>query len=124
MTVDKDYYTSVYGGTEYEDIDRLLIRAGHIIGNVMLISPTGEEQETAYKNAVCAEAEYIGSVGGVEAWQGNFSGNASGFSIGSFSMSGGGSSGNGSGAAGMGICSEAMAYLDRAGLLYRGCGVR
>ena len=123
MTVDKDYYVSVYSGTEYDGIDRLLIRAERIIENTVLISPDGEEQETAYKNAVCAEAEYIGSMGGFEAWQGNFSGNASGFSIGSFSMSAGGSSG-GSAASGMGICSEAMSFLEKAGLLYRGCGVR
>lgn len=120
MTVDTGFYYDIYCGTEYEDIDRLLLRAAREIDNVILAEPEGEMQERQYKLAVCAQAEYMGLCGGIEAWAASGSGAASSFSVGAFSMSCGGSaSGGGSD---NGICSRSMEYLSRAGLLYRGCG--
>ena len=58
--------------------------------------------------------------GGVEAWAVSVSGTASSFAVGAFSMSQGGSA---SGGSDNGICSRAMEYLSRSGLLYRGCEV-
>lgn len=118
VNVTEDFYYSIFGGTDYPELDRLLKRAGNEIDSIILRSPSGELEERNYSFAVCAQAEYMGLCGGVEAWAMSVSGNASSVSIGSFSMSQGGSSGGGSD---NGICGKAMMYLDRAGLLYRGC---
>ena len=120
MTVDTGFYYDIYCGTEYEDIDRLLLRAAREIDSIILAEPEGEMQERQYKLAVCAQAEYMGLCGGIEAWAASVSGAASSFSVGSFSMSCGGSASGGS--SDNGICSRSMEYLSRAGLLYRGCG--
>ena len=122
VNITEDFYYSIFGGTDYPELDRLLVRAGNEIDNVILRSPSGENEERSYSFAVCAQAEYMGLCGGVEAWAMSVSGNASSVSIGSFSMSQGGSSSGGSGGASdNGICSRALRYLERAGLLYRGC---
>ena len=123
MAVSTDFYYDVFGGMDYPDLDRLLTRAGNEIDSLILRSPSGELEERNYSLAVCAQAEYMGLCGGVEAWAMSVSGNASSVSIGSFSMSQGGSSSGGGSAAARGICSRAESYLERAGLLYRGCGV-
>ena len=123
VDISSDFYFNIYGGTEYEDIDRLLRRAANEIDSLILRSPEGELEERQYSFAVCAQAEYMGLCGGVEAWAMSVSGNASSVSIGSFSMSQGGSSGGSGGTSDNSICGKAMMYLDRAGLLYRGCAV-
>ena len=120
VDISSDFYFNIYGGTEYEDIDRLLRRAANEIDSVILRSPEGELEERQYSFAVCAQAEYMGLCGGVEAWAVSVSGTASSFAVGAFSMSQGGSA---SGSPDNGICSRAMEYLSRSGLLYRGCEV-
>ena len=124
VDISLDFYFNIYGGTEYEDIDRLLRRAANEIDSLILRSPEGELEERQYSFAVCAQAEYMGLCGGVEAWAASVSGNLSSVSIGSVSMSyGGSSSGAGAKLSALGICSRTEAYLDKGGLLYRGCAV-
>lgn len=124
VNVTEDFYYSIFGGTDYPELDRLLKRAGNEIDNLILRSPEGELEERQYSFAVCAQAEYMGLCGGVEAWAMSVSGNLSSVSIGSVSMSyGGSSSGAGTKLSALGICSRAEAYLDKGGLLYRGCAV-
>ena len=119
--ISSDFYFNIYGGTEYPELDRLLNRAEIEIEKLILRSPEGELEERQYSFAVCAQAEYMGLCGGVEAWAASVSGTVSSFSIGSFSMSQGGSGAASGGAAAVGICSRAMEYLSKSGLLYRGC---
>lgn len=123
MAADRDFYINIYGGVEYDDLSRLLLRAGNEINCFILRSPETEEEERQFDLAVCAQAEYMGLCGGVEAWCSVVSGGVSSFTVGSFSMSQGGASGSGAGGSSAGVCSRALAYLDKAGLLYRGCGV-
>ena len=121
MAVDKDFYTNVYGGGEFSDIDRLLIRAERAIECLIVTDPVTEREQNYFNLAVCAQAEYMGLCGGVEAWAVSVSGDASSFSVGSFSMSSGGSSGSSSGGNAKGIADEAFALLEKGGLLFRGC---
>lgn len=123
VDISSDFYLNIYGGTEYEDIDRLLKRAEVEIERLILRPPDGENEERQYSLAVCAQAEYMGLCGGIEAWAVSVSGMASSVSIGSFSMSRGGAAAASEGCFVSGICSRAMEYLSRAGLLYRGCEV-
>lgn len=123
MAVSKEFYHDIFCGADYPELDRLLNRAEIEIEKLILRSPEGELEERNYSFAVCAQAEYMGLCGGVEAWVVSVSGTAASFSVGSFSMSQGGSSGERNGVASLGICSRAESYLDRAGLLYRGCEV-
>ena len=123
MAVSKEFYHDIFCGADYPELDRLLKRAEIEIEKLILRSPEGELEERNYSFAVCAQAEYMGLCGGVEAWAVSVSGTAASFSVGAFSMSQGGSSGERNGAASLGICSRAESYLDRAGLLYRGCEV-
>ena len=123
MAVSKEFYHDIFCGADYPELDRLLKRAEIEIEKLILRSPEGELEERNYSFAVCAQAEYMGLCGGVEAWAVSVSGTAASFSVGAFSMSQGGSSGERNGAASLGICSRAESYLDRAGLLYRGCVV-
>lgn len=121
MAVDLTFYKDIYGGAEYSDINRLLIRAERAVENAITVTPESDFQQRQYDFAVCAQAEYIGLCGGVEAWEGNISGTAQSFTVGSFSMSQSGSSGDGGGLRARGISSSAESYLERGGLLYRGC---
>lgn len=123
MTVSKDFYHNIFCGADYPELDRLLKRAEVEVEKLILRPPSGESEERQYSFAVCAQAEYMGLCGGVEAWAVSVSGMASSFSVGSFSMSQGGSASASSGGSANGICSRAMEYLSRAGLLYRGCDV-
>ena len=118
ISVDKSYYNDIYMGKEYDDIDRCLKRAADIIDGMIIVPIVTEPQLEAYKNAVCAEAEYIANCGGTSDI--NEGKGAASFSLGKFSYSSG-SSGSSSGTAG--ITSDlAVMYLDKAGLLYRGLG--
>lgn len=121
VNVTEDFYYSIFGGTDFAGLDRLLKRAEVEIEKLILRSPSGELEERNYSFAVCAQAEYMGLCGGVEAWAVSVSGAASSFSVGSFSMSQGGSASMG--VSDNGICSRALEYLSRSGLLYRGCDV-
>ena len=123
MAVSKEFYHDIFCGADYPELDRLLKRAEIEIEKLILRSPEGELEERNYSFAVCAQAEYMGLCGGVEAWAVSVSGTAASFSVGAFSMSQGGSSGERNGAASLGMCSRAESYLDRAGPLYRGCDV-
>ena len=123
MAVSKEFYHDIFCGADYPELDRLLKRAEIEIEKLILRSPEGELEERNYSFAVCAQAEYMGLCGGAEAWAVSVSGTAASFSVGAFSMSQGGSSGERNGVASLGICSRAESYLDRAGLLYRGCAV-
>ena len=119
MAVSKEFYHDIFCGADYPELDRLLNRAEVEIEKLILRPPSGELEERQYSFAVCAQAEYMGLCGGVEAWAASVSGTVSSFSIGSFSMSQGGSASGGS--SDNGICSRAMEYLSKSGLLYRGC---
>ena len=119
MAVSKEFYHDIFCGADYPELDRLLKRAEIEIEKLILRSPEGELEEKSYSFAVCAQAEYMGLCGGVEAWAASVSGTISSFGIGSFSMSQGGSASGGS--SDNGICSRAMEYLSKSGLLYRGC---
>lgn len=123
MTVSADFYHNIFCGADYPGLDRLLKRAEVEVERLILRSPSGEPEERQYSFAVCAQAEYMGLCGGVDAWAASVSGTASSFSVGSFSMSQGGSSSSLGGGSANGICSRAMEYLSRSGLLYRGCEV-
>lgn len=123
MTVDAEYYTNHFGGTDYADIDRLLIRAEKAISNMIIVTPEGAVQEKAYMDAVCAQAEYMGLCGGIEAWSALVSGTASSVSIGSFSLSQGSSAASSGTAYRKGISADAVSYLETAGLLERRCCV-
>ena len=124
MAVSKEFYHDIFCGADYPELDRLLKRAEIAIEKLILRSPEGELEERNYSFAVCAQAEYMGLCGGVEAWAASVSGNLSSVSIGSVSMSyGGSSSGAGAKLSALGICSRTEAYLDKGGLLYRGCAV-
>ena len=116
ITVDILYYTDVYGGTVTGDTEQCLKRAANIIDSMILVTPVSDMQITAYKNAVCAEAEYISESGGTSAIN---SGDISSVSLGKFSVSSG--SGEADGIAGK-ISDVAVMYLDKSGLLYRGVG--
>ena len=121
MAVSTDFYYDVFGGMDYPDLDRLLTRAESEINCFILRAPETEEEMRQFDLAVCAEAEYMGLCGGVQAWAMSVSGTAQSFTLGSFSMSQGGSSGNGGSLRARGISSSAESYLERGGLLYRGC---
>ncbi|MBP0958379.1 MAG: hypothetical protein J5997_13580 [Oscillospiraceae bacterium] len=90
MTVSADFYHNIFCGADYPGLDRLLNRAEVEIEKLILRSPEGELEERQYSFAVCAQAEYMGLCGGVEAWAVSVSGTAASFSVGSFSMSQGG----------------------------------
>ena len=120
--VDKVFYTEIYKGAEVDDdLDVLLDRASDIVRQHTLycldnIEIFPESIQENIKKAVCAQAEFIGSCGGLESLNSN---NIQGFSIGNFSMTGGGknSSGNSSPAS---AAPMMISYLESAGMLYRG----
>ena len=117
-----DFYRDVYCGVEYPELERLLKRSENEIGGVIFMSPEGDEQVRLYEFAVCAQAEYMGLSGGIEAWAAKSSGDIASVSVGAFSMSYGGNSGSSGGGSADGICGRALEYLAKAGLLYRGVG--
>lgn len=109
-----EFYLNEYGGTEYPDLDKLLKRAESII-DCYVITPVETWQQVYFDKAVCAQAEYIGSMGGTEAYA-SLSG-VSSVSIGSFSMSGGAVTSGSSEA--VKPCPAATGYLERGGLAGR-----
>jgi hypothetical protein len=123
MAVTVEFYRDTYGGIAYDDIEALLKRAEMVVYCVISQEPEAEWQTVLYNYAVCAQAEFIGSAGGVEEWVSEGSSGGS-VTIGSFSCSAGGSStGSGGGKAKSGLCPQTEMYLEKAGLLYRGAVV-
>ena len=127
--VDEDYYNNIYKGVRVEsDLSALLERASDIVRQNCTYVIDDIEKLPSFmrenlKKAVCAQAEFMEINGELESFSGgNFSSGA-GFSIGKFSMSGGNSSGSVGGVSGKisGRNSpDMLAYLEAAGLLYRG----
>lgn len=101
MYVDESYYYDTFNGESVESADfpGLCRRAGELIEELTLyrLTETGflvmpVEMQTAVKNAVCAQIEYLDANGGAEMDMGN---GMSGATLGKFSYSGA-SSGSGS----------------------------
>lgn len=125
MELIKFYRTVWRGSFEGGDneLETLLNRAADVVNNAIYLS--GEEVESvseAYKNkvykAVCAHADYIDSVGGIEAMNEKTGGSVS---LGKFSYSEG--AGSSSDDMGCKLCKQAEGYLMSAGLLYKGVNV-
>ncbi len=119
---DEKYYREIYKGAEVgDDLSVLLERASDMVQAQVLYRLDDLEKLPSFmkeniKKATCAQVEFINANGGLE-WFG--SGNYGGFTIGKFSMSGSsGASGKGS----QSFSGTALAYLEAAGLLYRGGG--
>lgn len=103
---DYDFYRSVFGGMEEEEVIMPFIRCGaDVLGGIVLNSYFSKEEQTELFRAICAEAEFLCENEGV-----------SSVKIGDFSAE----------YAKVGtICPRARAILERAGLLFRGdVGVR
>lgn len=117
---DVDFYLNTYGGIPFDDIDLYLKRAAGIVDCAVIVPVRGGAQRY-FDLAVCAEAEYIGTCGGIEGFTDSVNGNVSSLTVGSFSISKNGSSDGGAGTAGGSMlpCPAAVAFLDKAGLLGR-----
>lgn len=122
-----NYYRTIWRGS-FEggdnELEILLSRAADVVNNSIYHS--GEEVESiseAYKikvfKAVCAQADYIDSVGGIESMNESTGGSVS---LGNFSYTESGS-GSGSNKMGCTLCKQAEGYLMSAGLLYKGVNV-
>ena len=125
ITADTEFYTNVYGGVQYADITALLTRAANIVDAAVFIDESllAETQVDYVKKAICAEAEFIGSSGGISAVAAA-SGGGGGFTLGKFSVTAPAAGTAGAAAASGAIpCDTAYAYLERACVTYRGVGV-
>ncbi|MCM1055540.1 MAG: hypothetical protein NC394_08465 [Bacteroides sp.] len=121
MELSKFYLTVWRGSFDGSDneLETLLSRAADTVNSV--IYPSGEEVEgvseenkvKVYK-AVCAQADYIDSLGGVEAMNESAGGSVS---LGRFSYS------SEAGETGCKLCRQAEGFLRAAGLLYKGVNV-
>ena len=121
MAVTTDFYYNEYGGVTITDLDKCLKRAQSIIDCYILYPPSGQVQEVWYEKAICAQAEAIGLVGGVQTWLESTSSALAGTTLGNFSVqAANGGSSAGSADASAVPCAGAMMYLDKGGLLYRG----
>lgn len=124
--VNAEFYSSVWLGnvTDTETIERLLSRAVDVINGAIYLTgftveTVPERLQTAVYKAVCAQADYIDSLGGVEAM--SDSGNMTSVSLGRFSYSvGSGSSASGGSGSAVSLCEQARLLLLPTGLLYRG----
>lgn len=103
---DYEFYRTVFGGAEEEDVIMPFIRcAADILGGAVLNSYYSREEQREFFRAVCAQGEYIAENEGF-----------SSVKIGDFSAEYAGSDT---------VCQRAVAILERAGLLFRGdVGVR
>lgn len=112
-----------FDGTD-EELTKLLSRAADVVNQSICLSgytveTVPEKLRPAVSKAVCAQADYIESCGGVESLT---EGAYSSVSLGKFSYSGGGSA-SGESASGASLCILAERYLLPTGLLYRGVAV-
>ena len=102
-----DFYSQIFGGKADRDtIVPLLASADRLMDGAVIKDISDEISEEAMMTAACIHAEYSAKHG---------SGGYSSVKLGDFSISG-----RSSDAYHEGICSEAYAVLERAGLLYRG----
>ncbi len=104
-----------------DDLSTLLDRASDMVQSRVLYHLEDIEKLPSFmreniKKATCSQVEFINANGGLEWFD---SGNSGGFSIGKFSMSG---SANSSVNTSQSLSRTALAYLEAAGLLYRGGG--
>lgn len=125
--VDESYYTDVYKGAEVgDDLPALLDRASDIVRQHSLyrlddISALPDLVQENIKKAVCAQAEFIESNGGLDTF-GSWS--AASFSIGRFSIWGNSSRKNSENVRERSPAASPimLSYLEAVGLLYRGGG--
>lgn len=121
--VTADYYINEWGGTfdgTERELQTLVSRAVDVINNAICLSGKTVEESSDNRvfKAVCAQADYIISCGGIEYM--NESGGGS-VSLGKFSYSEG--SGGGSSVSACSLCEQAREYLIPTGLLYKGVNV-
>ena len=133
--VDATYYRDTYGGDDVStwarDFARFEARAERMIdlltrnriknaGGLCAFPPS---IQSAIRNAVCAQIEYLGWNGLEASINGTASGG--GFTVGRVSVNGGGANDGQSAAASM-IAPAAIAYLEQTGLMYAGvpAGIR
>ncbi|MBR6618633.1 MAG: hypothetical protein IKL00_12315 [Oscillospiraceae bacterium] len=112
-----------FNGTE-EELSLLLSRAADAVNNAIILSgytvdSVPEILKQSVCKAVCAQADYIESQGGVESLT---EGSYSSVTLGRFSYSDGTQNGAVS-ASGGSLCILAKDYLESTGLLYRGVAV-
>ena len=128
MAVTVEFYRDVWHGAfdgEDSELTLLLNRAADIIDNAiflsgMTISKIPEDIADRVYKAVCAQADYIDSNGGVEAMNEN---EMASVSLGKFSYSGGASAAEAAAASPCTLCRQAIEYLRPTGLLNRGVAV-
>ncbi len=122
---DEQYYRKVYKGAEVDDdLSVLLDRASDMVQAQVLYRLDDLDKLPSFmkeniKKATCAQVEFINANGGLE-WFDNS--NSGGFSIGKFSMSGSSGASGTSSKNSQSFSGTALAYLEAAGLLYRGGG--
>ena len=118
----KDFYKNIWKGAfdgADEELELLLMRSADIVNAEIYL--TGLTVETVpdifadnVRKAVCSQADFISSNGGIEALSFNQIQSAT---VGKFSYTASQSSDNGSLSK---LCSQAISYLIPTGLLYRG----
>ena len=114
-----------FSGTDELELKKLLSRAADVVNNAIYLSGWTVEsvpyklQDRVYK-AVCAQADYIDSCGGVDCMNESSGGS---MSLGRFSYSDGSSSSGGSEERACHLCGQAEDYLLPTGLLYKGVRV-
>lgn len=126
--VDVQFYSEVWHGnvTDAETVERLLDRAIDVINAEIFLTgytveTVPERLQTPVYKAVCAQADYIDSAGGVEAMSED---TMQGVSLGRFSYTGGGASGSAAGGSSANrLCEQARMILLPTSLLYRGVRV-
>ena len=124
--VDAAFYTGVWKGalTDTEEIERLLARAVDVVNSEIYLTgytvdTVPDHVQTAVYKAVCAQADYIDGLGGVESMSDDS--NMSSVSLGRYSYSAGSSSGGSDGgSSATTMCDYARKLLLPTGLLYRG----
>lgn len=118
--VDATYYTGTYKGESVNEADfsTFEMRSSEMIDEItsyrmdpdsLLLEP--EDIKTRFKNAVCAQIEYISENGGSEVYT---SDNIQSAGLGKFNYSSSGSAGS------KAIAPMVCTYLNPTGLLYRG----
>jgi len=123
MYVDFNYYKNTYRGTidDVSEFNRTSERASEIIDNITMyriqqngLSSFSELHQTLIKKSVCAQIDYIESLGGVDSLNEI---NMGSVSLGKFSYSGNSNKA-------MSIeCPQSKNFLMLTGLLYRGIDV-
>lgn len=117
ITFYRDVWKGVFEGTD-EELTLLISRSCDIVNNAIAFSGyTVETVPEVYKDrvykAVCSQADYIDSIGGVECMSESGYSSAS---LGKFSYSADSSADNSP----FNLCQSARGYLAPTGLLYRG----